>query len=114
MREFSNAGGDAFLSMAKDLYREAREAGKYMPTGSTTKLARACLLAGDSEAAADVLIGTPREDQHEHGEHALHDLDSALDLLHSLARQEQQYEEYHAKNQRQGERDVDELSDAPF
>ena len=75
---------------------------------TTTKLARACLLAGDAGAAAEVLLGSPRaaegttepamEDDavgegagrpgQRSGGRTTHDLDSALDLLHSLARQE--------------------------
>ena len=102
VREFSRAGGAEFLGLARHLHQEARATGKHMPTGSTTKLARAFLLANDADAAADVLIGSPRDtrahratdasgppEQHD-GEQELHDLNSALDLLHSLARQERQ------------------------
>ena len=108
VREFARAGGAEFLSLALRLHAEARAAGKRMPMASTTKLARACLLAGDAGAAAEVLLGSPRaaegatepaaEDDavgegagrpgQRSGGRTTHDLDSALDLLHSLARQE--------------------------
>ena len=108
VREFARAGGAEFLRLARRLHAEARAVGKRMPVASTTKLARACLLAGDAGAAAEVLLGSPRaaegttepamEDDavgegagrpvQRSGGRTTHDLDSALDLLHSLARQE--------------------------
>ena len=71
--------------------------GAPMPLGSSTKLARACLTAGDAAAAAAVLESRPHDRA---AASAAVDpaaptdsLDAALDSLHSLARQELQREQ---------------------
>lgn len=100
VREFARAGGP-FLSMGASIACEARREGQRLPLGSTTKLVRACLLAGDAAAAAEVLRITDGDDplpsrQREGGNGGTasaadaESLDSAFELLHSVVRQEYQ------------------------
>lgn len=83
VREFARVGGDEFLGHARRLHDEAVAQWLPMPPGSTTKLARAYLLVGDHETAAEVLGGGPADAE---GHAALPN----LRLVRSLARQEQQ------------------------
>jgi len=87
VREFARHGGADFVALARDLHRTASRDGALMPTGSTTKLVRACLESGDTSAAAEVLALPSRGADSTSAE-----LDSALDLVQSLARQELQRE----------------------
>ena len=66
-----------------------------MPLGSTSKLVRACLHAGDEAAAAEALGAAD-----ERAADGLASLDGALDLVHSLARQELQHERAEAARRR--------------
>jgi hypothetical protein len=61
VREFARAGTPQLRALATDLHREARSrpSGFQMPIASTTVLARACLLAGDTSGAAEVLGMSP-------------------------------------------------------
>ena len=112
VREFARAGTPELLRRAMSLHREATSQPtsqphrRRMPIASSTVLARACLLGGDTAGAAEAL-GIAPQPSLEGGEavaagfrHAAsgevggcggeQDLDSALDLLHSLVRREQQ------------------------
>ena len=97
--------------MAAAMHRSAVADGARMPRGSTTKLARACLLAGDADATAE-LLGMRAESGASSAESAAPadvmggaELDGAFDLLHSVARQELQREQAEQDTRRQQRRD---------
>lgn len=93
VREFARTGMPEFLRFATRLHREALSSGSTMPVASTTKLARACLSAGDAASAEEVImLRAQREGRHSDGEHAVEELNTAFDLLHSIARQDEQWE----------------------
>lgn len=87
VREFARHGSPAFVALARELHRGAVRDGAPMPTGSTTKLVRACLSEGDDAGAAEVLAIPPSA-----ADATVAELDRALDQLHSLSRQELQRE----------------------
>lgn len=81
VREFSRHGGPDLIAIARQLHAAATAEGAYMPLGSTTKLARACLRVGATEGVADVL-----------GAHLADPADAAADTA-AADRDEQQQEE---------------------
>ena len=115
VREFARVGHlegcGGLLQMALELHRNELMRGQRMPIASTTKLMRACLRAGREADAADVLAIATRHHGAARGtllaEEAMAvrnaggktaagsraSLDSSLDLLHSLTRQEWQHEQ---------------------
>ena len=111
VREFARHGNSEMVSMAAAMHRSAVADGARMPRGSTTKLARACLLAGDADATAE-LLGMRAESGASSAESAAPadamggaELDGAFDLLHSVARQELQREQAEQDTRRQQRRD---------